>query len=248
VESRPVNLARFVSAVSGRRGTWRDVRGGTAVACIVPVKNGYLDAAIPTDYSCNAGMFLDDAQSFFAEHQRPFVVWVPRSFHDLIAEVGRRGGVLDSSDTPAMSIAHRVEVDSPLDARVVESVDDRETFAEVCERGYGVPGLGWITQHIEAFDADGTTWVTAFDNDEPIGVACGFHDGATGGIYYVATPLEHRGKGVARAVTAWMTNYLFDGGVNEVVLQSSKPGLSVYQRLGFDTYDLYDRYIVKPAS
>jgi ribosomal protein S18 acetylase RimI-like enzyme len=248
MDSRPVNLARFVSAVSGRRGATREVRGGSVIACIVPVKNGYLDAAIPTDYSIDPSGFLDDAQSFFVEHHRPFVVWVPQSFAGLIAEVAGRGGLLDSSDTPAMFIAQRVEVDIRCDMRIVESAQDRATFAEVCERGYGVAGLGWITQHIEAFDADGTTWVVAFDQDEPVGVGCGFHDGQAGGIYYVATPAEHRGRGIAREVTAWLVNHLLDGGVDEVVLQSSKPGLPVYQRLGFETYDLYDRYVLDRAE
>lgn len=243
-----MNLARFVSSVSGRLGSSREIHGGTVVACMVPVKNGYLDAAIPTNYSADPAQSLDEAQSFFSERQRPFVVWVPQSFEALKVEIESRGVSADFVGTPAMSIATKVDVVDQFNVQPVVSTSDRSTFAEVCERGYEIPGLGWLLHHIEAFDADGTTWVTAFDDAVPVGVACGFHDGTTGGIYYVATPPEHRGRGVGRAVTAWLVNDLLERGVSEVILQSSKAGLSVYERLGFTTYDLYDRYILDPGS
>jgi N-acetylglutamate synthase len=217
-------------------------------ACIVPVKNGYLDGAVPTDYSVNPSDFLDDSQAFFGEHQRPFVVWTPTSQPALIDEVIARKGVIDRAGAPAMAIDHPVDVGHEFDVRVVTSGEDRATCAAVCEQGYEIPGLGWLMQHIESFDVPGATWVMLLDGDEPVGVACGFHDGIAGGVYYVATPPAHRGRGVARAATAWVTNDLFERGARSVVLQSSAAGLGVYKRLGFATYDTYDRYVLEPAQ
>jgi predicted GNAT family acetyltransferase len=87
-----------------------------------------------------------------------------------------------------------------------------------------------------------------FDGPDPVGVACGYLDDETGGIYYVATPPEHRGRGVAAAATAWVTNWLLARGARIVILQSSESGFGVYQRLGFDVYDTYQRFEVQADS
>ncbi len=87
-------------------------------------------------------------------------------------------------------------------------------------------------------------WHVAFDGDVPVSAACGFRTGDTGGIYSVATPPEFRGRGFAAAVTSAATNHLFELGVAHVVLQASKLGFGVYERLGFTTYDHYDRFTV----
>ena len=46
------------------------------------------------------------------------------------------------------------------------------------------------------------------------------------------------------AVTSAATNHLFELGVTRVVLQSSTMGYGVYERLGFRTYDHYERFSV----
>ena len=79
------------------------------------------------------------------------------------------------------------------------------------------------------------------EGEQPLGVACGFGTGDVGGVYYVATPEEHRGQGAAALATTYVTNTLFDSGATSVVLQASAMGFPVYERLGFAVYDSYEQ-------
>ena len=63
-----------------------------------------------------------------------------------------------------------------------------------------------------------------------------------------STPPEFRARGFAAAVTGHATNHLFELGAARVVLQASKLGYGVYERLGFTTYDHYDRFTASPAA
>ena len=129
-----------------------------------------------------------------------------------------------------------------MDVRPVHGAADRESFVRLCEDGYGMAGLAWLLDSQGCLDAPGTTWAIAAEDGVYRSVACGFDDGATGGIYYVATPPEHRGRGAASAVTGWLTNRLLDGGAAEVTLQASEAGRPVYERLGFTTPGAFRRH------
>jgi N-acetylglutamate synthase len=254
------NLIGFIEATAGRRGTAAAVRGGRVVASPVPIAHGFLNAAVATAPGFAAAEFVDDTTAFFAEQGRPFVVWVAGGQPELRAEVERRGGVLDPDRPPAMSI-HRpigaAAAGGPTRDLRVEVVADDEAgavFGDLCERGYEIPGLAWLLAEHDSYRADGTTWAMVAEGDAPLGVACSFVggpldgsidgplDGSTGGIYYVATPPEHRGRGAAAFITAWLTDRMLEAGVGTVVLQASQLGEPVYRRLGFETYDTFQRF------
>jgi ribosomal protein S18 acetylase RimI-like enzyme len=140
-----------------------------------------------------------------------------------------------------MIIDHPIEHPTTLVVRAIVE-EEWAVFGDLAERGYDIAGLGWLLNHHEAYQAVGTTWVTVSEESTPLGVACAHLEGTTGGVYYVGTPPEHRGRGVAAAATAWVTNQLFAQGASTVSLQASKQGFGIYQRLGFKVYDTYDRY------
>ena len=121
-----------------------------------------------------------------------------------------------------------------LEVRQAVGEADRSTFACLCEAGYGMPGLAWNADHHQMFDAPDTVWVIASDGTTDLGVGCGFLDGATGGIYDVATPPD-RGRGAAAVVTTWLVNEALGAGADLVTLEASAQGFPVYERLGFTT-------------
>jgi GNAT superfamily N-acetyltransferase len=229
------NLAAFVAVTVGRPGRVEQVPGGTVVASAVPVANGYLNAAFRTDGTVPAVDFLDAARNVFADAGMPYVVWAESTDDELRSAAGAAGGVADATDTPAMVVTEHVSRPHQLDVRAVDGAADRATFVRLCEDGYGMAGLAWMLESQGCLDAPGTTWAIASAGGVDLSVACGFDDGATGGIYYVATPPAHRGQGAASAVTAWLTDRLLDGGASQVTLQASEAGYPVYQRLGFTT-------------
>ena len=75
------NLANFIAATAGRRGTTHDlagggrgiagpIAGGLAIAGPIAVANGYITAAVPTASLANPEEFLDDAAEFFGRMNR----------------------------------------------------------------------------------------------------------------------------------------------------------------------------------
>ena len=236
------NLADFVAVTVGRAGRIEAVPGGTVVASAVPVANGYLNAAFRTDAAVPADAFLDGVRAVFAEVDLPYVVWAESTDGELLAAAGTAGGVADATVTPAMVVTEPVPRQPRMDVRPVGGAADRGAFVRLCEDGYGMAGLAWMLDSQGCLDAPGTTWAIASEDGVDRSVACGFDDGSTGGIYYVATPPEHRGRGAASAVTAWLTNRLLDGGATQVTLQASDAGRPVYERLGFATPGTFLRH------
>jgi ribosomal protein S18 acetylase RimI-like enzyme len=236
------NLARFVAANAGRSGTVAEVVGGVAVAGPVAVTNGYVTAAVPIDVTVAASAFLAESRSFFDGLKRSFVLWVPSENDELLTEAVRHGGVRAPDHSPAMETRTRPPWrPRGLRVRAADTSADFDVFGALAEAGYAAPGMAWL-QAKHGYDAPGTTWAIVYDGSHAVGVACGYKFGETGGVYYVATPPEFRGRGVAAVATAWVANELFDAGAQVVTLQSSRAGFNVYERLGFQVYDHYERY------
>jgi ribosomal protein S18 acetylase RimI-like enzyme len=242
------NLAGFVRATAGRRGTSADISGGVAIAGPVAVVHGYVDAAIPTDVAAPAAAFFDDAISFFESVGRPFVVWVPSSATSHLTEAASRGLTSAHDPSPAMVASGPVGRSERVRIEVADHDDWFDVIGDLCERGYQQPGMAWLMSRQQSCHASNSCWYVAFDGDVPVSTACGFRTGDTGGIYSVATPPEFRGRGFAAAVTGAATNRLFELGVARVVLQASKLGFGVYERLGFTTYDHYERFAVSTVT
>ncbi len=236
------NLAAYVAATVGRPGRVEQVAGGSAVASAVPVANGYVNAGFRTDGTVPAATFLDGVRSAFAGVGSPYVVWAESTDDELLSAAVEAGGGADDTHTPAMVAAERVRLSSGIEIRRVTDPADRAAFARLCEDGYGIPGLAWLLDSQGCFDAPGATWAIAASGSTDLGVGCGYSDGSTGGIYYVATPPGHRGQGAAAAVTAWLTNGLLDAGASQVTLQASEAGRPVYERLGFTTSGSFLRH------
>jgi ribosomal protein S18 acetylase RimI-like enzyme len=239
-----INLTGFVRATAGRRGSSVDLPGGVAIAGPVAVVNGYVDTAILTDPTMPPAAFFEAAISFFQSLSRTFIVWVPSTATSHLAEAAARSLVAIADPSPAMVVSEPGSgADGPR-VQLATTEEALETFGDLCERGYQQPGMAWLLAHQQSYRAPGSFWHLAFDGDVPVSAACGFQTGDTGGIYSVATPPEFRGQGFAAAVTRTATNHLFDLGVERVVLQASKLGYGVYERLGFITYDHYERFAV----
>ena len=72
-----------------------------------------------------------------------------------------------------------------------------------------------------------------------VSTAVGFTSGDAVGIFNVATPPEHRGRGYGAALTAAAAAEGFAAGAEFAWLQSSALGLPVYRRLGFREVETY---------
>jgi ribosomal protein S18 acetylase RimI-like enzyme len=248
MQAGALNLAGFVGSTAGRLGVVKDIRGGVAVAGPIPVSHAYVTTAIPTRPGSSAVEFFDDAVSFFAGLERTFVLWAPMSDPSFAEEAARRNLVADKAPSPAMVISTRTEALSDLRFHLVDNEQAAAIFGDVCERGYEAPRMAGLLAHQQGYSAPNTYWYIAFDGEVPVSAACGYLHGETGGIYSVATPGEFRGRGFAAMVTSMVTNHLFNLGATGVVLQASKLGFGVYERLGFRVYEHYERFTIAPQE
>lgn len=71
--------------------------------------------------------------------------------------------------------------------------------------------------------------------------------GGLAGIYNVCTLPEERGRGIGRAVTLAALRSAYARGYHYATLQSSKMGLPIYRRLGFEELCTFEFYFL-PAS
>ena len=88
------NLAGFVGATAGRRGSVAEVPGGVAVASPFPVNHAYVNMAIRVDPGIGASAFLNACRSVFDAKQRTFVLWVGADEPDLVEAAERAEGQL----------------------------------------------------------------------------------------------------------------------------------------------------------
>ena len=236
------NLVEFVAAAVGAKAIVQRGDQGVFVASPVPIANGYVNAAVRTSATGDAGNFVDEAITFFAAARRPFVLWALDSDVALAEAAVERGGVSEGQLIPAMQTSALIRSDTTLHVSMVASTEEGAVFGALAERGYDKPGLARLLDVHGSYTAPGCQWVVAFDGLEPVGVGASFRHANSGGVYYIATPPESRGRGVGAAVTGWLTNQLLRDGVHGVSLQASPSGYPLYERLGFTTYDHYRRF------
>jgi ribosomal protein S18 acetylase RimI-like enzyme len=87
-----------------------------------------------------------------------------------------------------------------------------------------------------------------FAEGEPVTTAVGSTIGDYVGIFDVATPERYRGRGYGSAVTAHAALDGFESGAAYAYLQSSPMGFKIYERLGFETLEVWSVWVSVPLS
>ena len=177
----------------------------------------------------------------------------PGCNQELVELVKARGFVEDES-IPLMAMERDVEpireaADHPdLAIRQLEP-DEARLHASIGAEGFEAP--------IEAFERliapaalrlPGFRAYVGFADGEPVTTAVGSTIGHYVGVFDVATPERHRGRGYGRAVTARAMLDGFGSGAAHAYLQSSPMGFRIYERLGFRTLEVWSVWVSGPPS
>jgi GNAT superfamily N-acetyltransferase len=137
-----------------------------------------------------------------------------------------------------------------LEVRRLSSVEDFEAFARIVSRNlfevredelnedsYAYAGL------LGLLDGDRAFGFLCLEGGKPASTAYAFVDSSgIGGIYFVATEADGRGRGCASAAVSAALEELARMGVEECILHATEPGLPVYKRLGFSELCLLPIY------
>lgn len=194
---------------------------------------------------------LEPARARAKELGTPFTVMTRAGRTPEVEDAARRLGLTNEIPIPGMTVTPDHLQSAPTDVQVVrvETADGLAQALAVGASGFGVPGeLVASLYALEVAELEGLRYYLARADGRDVSTAVGFTIDSTVGIFSVATPEEHRGRGYGAAVTAQAARDGFDTGADLAGLQSSPMGESVYRRLGFGEVERYTLFTEPPKS
>src|SRR5215813_12148312 len=198
----------------------------------------------------SAAAVIERADRFFAARKRGYTLMIrAHADHDLAAAAAT-ADFASFGDAPAMVVERRLPDKAPPKGVTVELVTTAAhvgAFAAINGAAYATYGMPpdvapavlvpdvLIAPHIRSYLAsvDGV----------PRAAAMVMLTHGVGGIYWVGTVPEARGRGLAEIVTRTVTNAGFDLGARMVTLQASVMGEPIYRRMGFVEVTRYPQLV-----
>jgi len=167
-----------------------------------------------------------------------------------VVEAARELGLTASERIPGM-VANG-ELDEPavseLEVVRVETADGFARALALAAEGFGVPADFLAPLYMpEVTGLDGFEVYLGRVAGRAVTTAASYVVGGDVGIFNVATPAEHRGRGYGAAITGRAVREGFAAGAELAYLQASALGESVYRRLGFREVVSYE-LLMRPAE
>jgi ribosomal protein S18 acetylase RimI-like enzyme len=163
-------------------------------------------------------------------------------------DAARSLGYTQEGRIPGMIATEREVQSSAVPDLQVLRVETADGFAQslaIAAAGFEIPAEILAPLYaLEVTGLDGLNVYLARVGGQDVTTAINVVAGDAVGIYNVATPPEHRGRGYGGAITEHAARDGFAAGAEFAYLQSSSLGESVYRRLGFrevETYTLFTR-------
>ena len=218
-------------------------------------RDGVLLFAGASDFPgfCNGVRRVDDAVpgtsvvemalEYFTAHRRGFSLYsrvLP--VDDDLFEAAESAGVAIFGDSPQMICRARVPdraIPVGVTIDLVEGPADVADFTRICGEAYTVYGApaDATASHFNgpnALAGPNVHAALARLDGAPVGAALILMSHGIAGVYWVAVTAAARGRGIAFAITQFLTNRAFDLGAVHVQLQASTMGEPVYRRMGFE--------------
>jgi GNAT superfamily N-acetyltransferase len=185
----------------------------------------------------------------------PALWWVsPLDTPEDLGETLERSGFDRAEEMPWMA----ADLSTIPDASLPEGVeafraDGPERFAQFVEammRGFGpdpqvARALTALREAVGAGEEAEWQPFVAVRDGEVVGSSGFQRGGGIAGIYNVATPEEHRGRGIGAGMTAVAMRWARDHGFDTAVLGSSPLAVPLYERLGFRHVCSMGVYVLK---
>ena len=128
-----------------------------------------------------------------------------------------------------------------LEVRPVTNVDTRNSFAEIMSVAFEIPLAICAAVYGSEFAWTGDfRGYVGFANGKAVATAGAMRTGDVIGLYSVATLPDYRRLGYAEAI---MRQVIEQAGVPRTVLQSTRSGLSLYERMGYRMVTNFNVYI-----
>ncbi len=219
--------------------------------------NGVLRTRLTTSEVDSA---IDSTLSYFQSRNLPMSWTVEPSAEpgDLGDRLTAKGFVPEKDGGSGMaldleSLGEEPGGPSGLKIESVPSERFRDEFAAVMAAGFGIPDP--LLQDFIGIFADArnkqpgslAAYLGRLDG-EPVATSMLLLSGGVAGIFNVATVEQARGKGVGAAITYPPLLEARGSGYRIAILQSSKMGFRVYERLGFREYCRFFEFVWEAAA
>ena len=230
---------RLIAKACG--GEILDERGVLAVSTGIPV--AMLNIAFVRHPLAAPREELTAAVDFFDRQGLPFVVRVREGVDPAAEETAEGLGMPYSDTVPGMAL-HPIPQSPPaspdLEIVIVRSRESLSSFQEVLAEGFGMP-LEIAERLITAdlVSQDGVELFLGRVEGQAVAASTLVVTGSTAGVYNVATVNDFRRRGFGESLTWYCVSRGLRSGCSVAVLQASKMGQPVYERMGFRTVAPY---------
>jgi GNAT superfamily N-acetyltransferase len=208
------------------------IRRPGLLAAIVPSspQRSFFNSVFYSDPAALSAEIGALAEAYDSHDVDAWTVWVPDEDRDSAGMLAARGHALDASPRAMAMELEDLGQELPAPAGVAPGPVDSSTCAALNDRAYGFGPDGF------AAGIAGETsirWHGAFAGGEPLGCVGTIEIGDDCLITGVATPPEHRGRGIASWLVQGALAEARERGMATASLQASRAGASIYERLGF---------------
>jgi len=217
------------------------IRREGLIASVVPAapQRSLFNSVFYTDPATLAAEIEALEGTYDSHGVRAWTVWVPDSDRETARLLASRGHALDAEPRAmAMELA-----DLGPEPPVPAGIDLRPAGVTVCAElndlayGYGPDGF-------RAGLAGETSirWHGAFEGEQPVGCVGTIEVGEDCCVTGVATPSEHRGRGIASWLMQRALAEARERGLTTASLQATRAGAPLYERLGFRDFGFIEMW------
>ena len=215
--------------------------------------NGVLKARLTAD---NMERRVRDAQTFFKKRRRQWTWSVdpettPRRLGDYLV----RKGFVPDWEIPCMAIdlgkVRRKPLPEGLTILHVEDLESLRTTINTVDKALMTPETPeseplWCDAYMSFGIGITKNWFLGLLNGKPVAASFLFLHEGVAGIYFVVTMQKARGRGIGTAMTREALLLAKKVGYDFAVIQASKMGLPIYERMGFKEYCKIRKYNSPP--
>lgn len=236
-------VATWIRLVGAIEGGWARTSGRTIAAVTgVPVAgmNGVWSVDGQIDEG-EVGALLDAV----AASGVPYGLQVPVTERDRFAAVAEDRGLHRDEDVPVMRLDSVGDRPPQPEDLVIRPLRPSEVALHhrTAAAGFEAP-LEVFEQLVppSVLQLDGVRAYVAERDGEVVCTGLGIREGEALGVFNIATPPEHRRRGLGAALTARIVSDGLAAGAAWAWLQSSPPGYGVYEGLGFSTVEVWSTW------
>jgi len=217
------------------------IRHEDLLAAVVPSspERSFFNSVFYSDPATLAKEIEGLAEAYASHGVRAWTVWVPDEDRDSARMLAGRGHELDAAPRAMAMELIDLGVDPPAPAGVEPGAIDAATCAELNDRAYGYESDGFSAGIVLE---TAIRWHGAFAGGEAVACVGTIEVGEDCLVTGVATPPEHRGRGLASWLVWRALAEARENGLGTASLQATRAGAPLYERLGFRDFGFVEMW------